>query len=81
VLTVRPLSSRPAPEIGTPDGPVRFFLSSSGYHALVAWEEEGRVHFRETTDGDWGESGSLEPLPDLDAEAIFRMLEQRVAER
>ena len=81
VLTVRPLSSRPAPEIGTPEGAVRFFLSSSGFHALVAWEEEGRVYFRETLEDGWGEIGSLEPLLDLDTAAIYRMLEERVAER
>lgn len=81
VLMVRVLSDRPAPEIGTPEGVVRLFLSSSGYHAMVAWEEDGRVFFRETADAGWGEIGSVEPAKGLEISAIYQMLERRVASR
>lgn len=79
VLMVRALSNRPMPEVGTPDGPVRFFLSGTGYHATVAWEQDGRVFFRETVEDGWGEVGSVEPTAGLETSAIYKMLEQRIA--
>jgi hypothetical protein len=82
VLEVRVMSDRPAPLIGSPDGDVHFFLSSSGYHAMVVWKEDGRVFFRETEgDASWGEIGSVAISEGLGASVIFQMLEQRIASR
>ncbi|MEM7048260.1 MAG: hypothetical protein AAF604_01315 [Acidobacteriota bacterium] len=76
-LRVRPTAQRPLPEVGSEN--LAIYLSSSGEHFLIAWENEGNVFFRETVAEGWnpvyhlGEDGGVE--------SVRALLENRVDNR
>ncbi len=74
-LSASVVSDRPAPEVG---GPAELLLSESGRNVIVTWEEEGRVYYRESQGEEWSEAGEIELSEDLDRDAVYRMLEERV---
>jgi hypothetical protein len=73
------LSDRPLPATGP--GPVLVFLSGSGHNALVAWEAQGELRYRETTPGAWGDVHSLEIGPRLSFDQAIEVLKQRIWNR
>ena len=80
-LRLRVAAERPAPETG---GPASLFLSGDGEDALVAWELEGVVHFRES-EGDaesgWGPVRTLGITAGDDPSLIADLLRARVRGR
>ncbi len=74
-LNVSVISSREAPEVG---GPAKLLLSESGRSAIVTWEEDGCVHYRESSGDGWSDPGVIELTEDLDRESVYRLLEERV---
>ncbi len=70
------VSDRQAPEVGAP---AELILSESGENVIVAWEVEGHIAYRESSGDGWSEANSIEVTGDLDREAIFRMLSERVS--
>ncbi len=80
-LRLRVVAERPAPETGDP---ASLFLSGDGEDALVAWEVEGVVHFRESDDaaeGGWGPVRSLGVTAGEDPSLIADLLRARVRGR
>lgn len=73
------LSDRPLPATGP--GPVLVFLSGSGEHALVAWDQDGALRYRETTPDAWGEVHGLEIGPRLSFDQAIEVLKQRIWNR
>lgn len=77
-LKISVLADREAPEVG---GPAVLFLSSTGLEALVAWEGEEAIVFRET-DGDvWSDPQTIELGDNLDKPTIYRVLADRTLNR
>lgn len=69
------------PEVEGADA-ARLFISKRGSTALVAWDEDSRVAYRETTsDGGWGEINYLKVGNGLDRDTAYRILEERTLER
>jgi hypothetical protein len=80
LLKVTPVSSRIAPEV---DGEATLWLSESGHHVLVTWEDERAIYYRESLadeDG-WSEVGILELGNGLGRDDIYRTLAERVRTR
>ena len=69
------VSDRPAPEVG---GPAEIFVSESGRNVIVTWDGDGCIHYLESTDDGWSEPGTIELTEDLDRDAVYRMLSERV---
>ncbi len=76
MLKVTPASSRQAPQV---DGDASMWLSDSGQHVLVTWEDEHRIYYRESLDESdgWSEVGAIELGNGLDREDIYRTLAER----
>ena len=68
-------SDRPAPEVGAP---AELMLSDSGRNVIVTWDQEGYVFYLESLGDGWSEPSSIELSEDLDREAVYRMLSERV---
>lgn len=77
-LAVSEASRWSLPEAG--DSP-RLFISKRGNAALVAWNAEGAVVYRETMKDAWGPEQSIEVTESLDRGTIYRILEERTLER
>ncbi len=74
-IKVSVVSDRLAPEVG---GPAELFLSESGQSLIVSWEDEGRIHYLESTEEGWSELSMIDLTEDLDRETAYRMLAERV---
>lgn len=81
LLEVSHLADFAAPGIPIEAVSSRFLLSESGTEALVAWELEERVFYRETRDGVWSETTFFEKSVELDSAAIYGMLQERISGR
>ncbi len=55
-------------------------VSADGARALVAWEVEDRLEYRESKSGTWSDVASL-PLTELGRDLAYEILEQRVGGR
>jgi hypothetical protein len=77
-LKISILADREPPEVG---GPAVLFLSSTGLEALVAWEEEKGIAFRETEGAAWGERQVVGLSDDLDKQDVYRILADRTLNR
>lgn len=75
----RMASSRPAPRVG--GGEISVFVSKTGRDVLIAWQETGRVVYRESSGDGWSDPLELKLSPSLDARRAYEMLEQRVRNR
>lgn len=78
-VRLRLAAVRPLPE--TEPAPTALDLSENGAEALVAWQVEDQLRYRETEDGGWSEVHVLELSPELDAEAAYRLLQRRTRNR
>jgi hypothetical protein len=82
-LRLRVTAERPAPVL--PEGVAgSIFLSGDGEHALVAWEREGVVFFRESdadAESGWGPVSSLGITTGEDPSPITELLRDRVRAR
>lgn len=80
LLKVTPVSSREAPQV---DGEASMWLSESGRHVLVTWEDDHGIYYRETLDDDagWSEVGTIALDNGLGREEIYRTLAERVRSR
>jgi hypothetical protein len=80
LVKVTPVSSRVAPEVG---GEATMWLSESGRHVLVTWEDERAIYYRESLDDEdgWSEVGILELGNGLGRDDIYRTLAERVRTR
>jgi hypothetical protein len=77
-LKVSVVADREAPEAG---GPAVLFLSSTGLEALLAWEEDGSIVFRETDGEEWSDPQKVELREDLDKQTVYRVLADRTLNR
>ena len=77
-LKVSILADREIPEVGTS---AVLFLSSTGLEALVAWEEEGEILFRETSGIEWSEPQMIALSAGLDKQSVYRILANRTLNR
>jgi len=77
-LKVSIVANREGPLVG---GPAVLFLSSTGLEALVAWEEEEGIAFRETEGADWGERQMVGLSGDLTKQEVYRILADRTLDR
>lgn len=77
-LKVSVLADREPPEVG---GAAVLFLSSTGREALVAWEEEDGIAFRETEGDRWGEAQMVSLSAELDKQDVYRILADRTLNR
>jgi hypothetical protein len=78
-LYLRLVADRTAPAVG--DGPVWVFLSEDGRQALVSWENEGDLHYRETDGDGWSAERHIDLTGPVDAARAERILRQRVREQ
>lgn len=79
LIKVTPVSSREAPEVGSE---AKLWLSESGRHVLVTWEDQERIYFRKSLDeGGWSETGSIDVGGGLDRGQIYRTLSDRIRTR
>lgn len=78
-LWLRLVSDRPAPEVG--DHPVWIFLSEDGRDAVVSWENNGKLLYRETTPEGWTGVRRISLQGPVDAARAEQILRQRVRER
>jgi len=82
-LRLRVTATRPAPHL--PEGAAgSLFLSGDGEDALVAWERDGVVFFRESdaaAEGGWGPVRSLGITAGEDSSLVRDLLRQRVRGR
>lgn len=72
------VSNRPAPEVG--NGEVRMFVSESGEHLILAWQEGNRMRYRSSQgEGTESWSGVREIVlgGSLDLEKAYEILRQR----
>lgn len=74
-LNVSVISNRVAPDVG---GSAELFLSESGRNVIVTWEGDGVIHYRESAGDGWSEPGVIELTEDLDRDAVYQMLSERV---
>ncbi len=79
-LEITPAASYAAPEVDSED-PVTLFLSESGANLLVAWDQEGGVAYRESRGKVWSEPVLIETGIELDREAVYLLLDQRIRDR
>lgn len=78
LLNFRVAASWPAPETG--NGVVRFFPAKSGNALVVAWEEDGKVKYRETQDDDWSAIREIALSTAVDVNRAYRILEERMSQ-
>lgn len=78
-LWLRLVSDRPAPDIG--DRPVWIFLSEDGQDAVISWENNGKLLYRETTPEGWTPVRRISLQGPVDATRAEQILRQRVRER
>ncbi len=78
LLNFHVTASWPAPETG--NGVVRFFPAKSGNALVVAWEEDGKVKYRETQGADWSATREIALSAPVDANRAFRILEERMSQ-
>ncbi len=72
------LADREAPAVG---GQVQLFLSHSGFDALVAWDVENGVSYRETRGQGWGAVRTVLTSENLDRARIYSILAERTWNR
>lgn len=78
LLNFHVAASWPAPETG--NGVVRFFPAKSGNALVVAWEEDGKVKYRETQGADWSTIREIALSSAVDVNRAYRILEQRMSQ-
>lgn len=78
-LRLRRTAERPAPDTGGAAGSV--FLSADGEEALVAWERQGVVYFRDSDGAAWGPVRSLGLELASDPSTVTDLLTERVRAR
>lgn len=76
-LSVRVAASRPVPEL-PPEAVSAVYLSASGAAALVAWEQEGLVHYLESEGEGWSEPITLGIEASADPDLVDDLLTDRV---
>lgn len=79
VAVARPVTSWDLPAEATADASL--LLSRSGREALLAWERNGALFYRETAKGEWGPVLRLPGSTMLGDEQKLRILENRVRNR
>jgi len=80
LLKVAAIGRWEAPEIEAEA--IHFFVSESAHSALVAWEAENRVLYRETlADDEWSDVQQVALGETVDRDAAFEMLMSRVKNR
>lgn len=78
-IRLRLVGDRQVPNV--PSAPTSLYLSSSGQHAIVAWDAGARLNFRETTTAGWSEIRFLPIGPDLTLTQAHEILGRRVRNR
>jgi hypothetical protein len=78
LLNFQVAASWPAPETG--NGVVRFFPSKSGNALVVAWEEGGKVKYRETQGTDWSTVREIALSNAADVNRAYKILEERMSQ-
>jgi hypothetical protein len=76
LLNFRLVASWSSPEVGA--GPVRYFPARSGKSLLVAWQDGGKVKYRETQGDDWSPTKDIALSPAMDLDRAYRILEARL---
>lgn len=79
LLQARPISSRPAPAIGS--GTVRVFVSETGASSLVSWAGKDRVYYRDSQGSGWSGVRELKLNDSIDLNKAYEVLNQRVQNR
>lgn len=79
LLSFQMVASWAAPE-GTA-GVLRFFPAKSGNALLVAWEEDGKIKYRETQDADWSTVREIALSSTVNATRAYSILEDRMSQR
>jgi hypothetical protein len=59
---------------------VRFFPAKSGNALVVAWEEDGKVKYRETQDAEWSAIREIALSPAVGVDRAYRILEERMSQ-
>ena len=77
-IKLSPIGVWPLPEVG---GPARVFFADDGREALVAWDSDTEVLFRETLKGGWGEVQAVALGERLDRSTVYDILESRARNR
>lgn len=78
-IEMRIASQRLAPETGS--GPTAIYLSRSGEDALVAWQDDQTIRYRETTASGWSDVQTLPLGPDDDIATAYDLLANRIRSR
>lgn len=79
LLSFQMVASWSAPE-GTA-GVLRLFPSKSGNALLVAWEQDGKIKYRETQDADWSAVREIALSSTVNASRAYSILEDRMSQR
>lgn len=76
LLNFRLVASWPSPEVGA--GPLRYFPARSGRGLLIAWQEDGKVRYRETQGDAWSSTKEIALSPSMNSSRAYRILEARM---
>jgi hypothetical protein len=76
LIEFRLASSRPAPAVGA--GPVTLFVSENGEDTMIAWNEIGRLLYRESRGDGWSEVLELRLNETFDLARALDVLQRRV---
>jgi hypothetical protein len=79
LVRVRMASAWPAPWV--PERTIRLLTSSDGRDIALAWDADAAVKYRQLQGGGWSEIRALAIGPQLDRDAAYALIEQRLAQR
>ena len=79
ILHFQVATVRPAPRVGTTA--VAMFLSETGENVLVAWQENGKIVYKDSQENAWADPREIRLTPAMTAERAYEMLQQRVRNR
>jgi hypothetical protein len=78
-IVLAAVSSRPLPEVG--EGELHVLLSASGANAVAAWEQGGKLLYRETSGAAWSGVRTLSLGPSFGLTAALEALQRRITPR
>lgn len=79
ILHFQVATVRPAPRVGS--AKVAMFLSENGENVLVAWQEAGKIVYKDSEENGWADSREIRLSPVMTAERAYEILQQRVQNR